>query len=131
MDLVKLDLCHNKLQGYREDDAVSFQEGFLGEFRKLKRLYLNDNQLKEFPEDIGHCSDLIELYLGGNQVSFLPDGIADCKKLRRFLCGRNKVKVVPAKLGSLDHLEELSGTFVLNETLQRAPWRPEHTKSLP
>jgi Leucine-rich repeat (LRR) protein len=58
--------------------------------KKLKYLYLHDNELSRLPDTIAQFSDLEELLVADNQLTSLPESFAKLKKLRSLELYGNK-----------------------------------------
>jgi len=74
----------------------------------LTELYLDKNQLRELPGEIGHLTNLTELYLWGNQLSELPGEICQLINLTTLDLEGNQLSELPGEIGLLKNLKKLA-----------------------
>ncbi|GCE51081.1 leucine-rich repeat domain-containing protein [Thermosporothrix hazakensis] len=74
--------------------------------RSLRILCLSDNQLTEFPPEIGKMH-LTELDLSANRLKELPAEIGKLQQLEVLDLAMNQLREVPAEIGELQQLEVL------------------------
>jgi len=66
--------------------------------KKLKKLYLNNNEFKIFPESITELTALRDLYLYENSIESIPESIDKLKKLDIFDLENNLIEHLPKSL---------------------------------
>eukprot|EP01088_Endostelium_zonatum_P020671 TRINITY_DN7734_c0_g1_i1.p1 TRINITY_DN7734_c0_g1~~TRINITY_DN7734_c0_g1_i1.p1 ORF type:complete len:1171 (-),score=307.66 TRINITY_DN7734_c0_g1_i1:44-3556(-) len=105
--------------------------GRIGKLVKLKKLFLNRNQLTSVPLELGNCAELVRLELGNNLLVELPEGLWEmlcnleelsvkmnkltsipreigwCSNLRKLILYVNRIKEIPEELGLCTALHEL------------------------
>jgi hypothetical protein len=74
----------------------------------LRWLILTDNQLREVPPELGHCTHLQKLMLAGNQLSTLPATMAACTRLELVRIAANRFTELPPWLLALPRLSWLA-----------------------
>lgn len=82
----------------------------LAKMPSLELLYMNHNEVRQLPEDIGNLKQLRRLYLGYNQLEYLPDSFYELKELRMLNLKRNKLTSLDEKIGQLYQLVNLDLT---------------------
>ena len=87
-------------------------------FINLEKLYLNYNNIKELPKEIGNLKNLKELYLGNNQIQKLQKEIFQLENLKELYLVDNWIKEIPKEIWNLKNLEEL---YLNNNNLQWLP----------
>src|SRR5262249_44435879 len=76
--------------------------------RKLQKLYLNKNQLKEVPLELWYLTDLQILNLKENQLGWLPAEIEKLSGLQELYLGSNSLRLLPPEMGHLTSLQKLN-----------------------
>ncbi len=84
----------------------------------LQTLILDGNNLQRLPKNLKHLVKLRKLSLNQNQIKRLPAGLAHCRALRDLQIENNKLVVLPKSIGSLEKLETLTLT---NNRLRQVP----------
>jgi len=74
---------------------------------ELDGLYLHNNRIKKFPEELLELSSLKELKLNGNEIEKIPDEINRLKNLKKVDFSSNKIKNMPANFKELKKIEVL------------------------
>lgn len=85
---------------------------------QLKNILLNNNKLRQLPEDIGCLSNIEELYLQGNELTSIPASIGQLVQLKELDLYDNELSSIPAELGKLIELKNL---MLDNNQLQTIP----------
>lgn len=85
--LTTLDLTHSDLENLAE----------LEQFRNLKELNLDFNNLTDFPEVVFKLRSLSALSLRANGFSVLPARLAELPDLRKLYVADNKLENIPAE----------------------------------
>ncbi len=80
----------------------------IGELTKLKRLFLQSNDIPLLPPEIGKLSNLRELYLWSNGCRLVPPEIGNLSQLTELSIFDNKLDTVPPEIGQLTRLTHLS-----------------------
>jgi Leucine-rich repeat (LRR) protein len=90
-------------------------------FRKLKYLYLDDNQLAVIPSYLGIMKNLVELSLSGNYLKQIPKKIGYLKKLEVLDLSDNNITSLPNSFVKLKALRMLriSGNQISKEEFER------------
>lgn len=96
---------------FGEKDAI-------GDLRKLKQLYLSNNQLIDLPEAVGELTQLEKLDLVGNQLIDLPETIGDLINLRELDLSNNQFTALPEVISRLTCLRAL---FISRNRLRNLP----------
>ncbi|MBA7672564.1 hypothetical protein ES703_80745 [subsurface metagenome] len=76
--------------------------------KRLKRLFLRRNKIKELPELIGFLSDLEMLDLRINEISALPSSIGLLSNLKYLNISSNTLFSLPESIGNLTSLIKLN-----------------------
>ena len=74
-----------------KNDGGEFSDK-LGHFFSL---HLTGNKLKQLPEEISGCANLIDLYVGANELKSLPRSIADLPRLAHLCASINQLQNLP------------------------------------
>jgi len=93
----------------RTDDVIRkewFKElhDCIGEFKNLRKLDLDRNQLNELPKGIGKLKKLKELNLEYNNLKELPKEIEYLKDLERLFLKGNPIEKVPEEIDKIKKL---------------------------
>lgn len=87
-----------------------------GTLIKLEELWIDDNNLKSFPQEILQLISLRILRLSGNKITLLPTAIAKLECLEELALDRNMLASLPSEIGQLAKLENLQiGGNLLSE----------------
>ncbi|MEM7512247.1 MAG: leucine-rich repeat domain-containing protein [Bacteroidota bacterium] len=94
--------------------ALHFREGEFEEFpleifqfKNLRILDLNMNQIKVLPEEISILTKLEKLDLSYCSLEYLPESIGSLQNLKSLLLLENDIDSLPESIGSLRQLEKL------------------------
>lgn len=79
----------------------------LWELSHLEKLYLNDNQLLNFPLQLIQLKKLRILNLKNNQFQVISSRIQELSSLEALDLCDNKLQTIPIELGNLPHLKKL------------------------
>ena len=79
----------------------------IGEFKFLKSLNLEHNELIKLPDEISKLENLETLYIGSNKFKEIPECIFSLKKLKYFSIRNNEITYIFSKLFDLKNLEQL------------------------
>jgi len=99
-------------QGWRElqlpgEEITSLQAADIALLKNLRAFYLQENQLRSLPDEIGQLRNLLRLYLCKNQLSSLPATIGKLKNLTTLNLSKNQLSSLPAEIGQLKNLTRL------------------------
>jgi Leucine-rich repeat (LRR) protein len=84
--------------------------------RTTKKLWINDENIKEIPDYYINLVNVIELYANENKFSEVPEDIIHLKHLRHLCFYSNKIKRLPAEMFYLSQLRMLDlGSNYINE----------------
>jgi internalin A len=97
------------------------------ELKWLKKLNLNDNQLRELPDSIGNLQNLHALHLNNNQLRELPDSIGNLQNLSLLYVTYNQLRELPDSIGNLQNLDILN---LKNNQLRELPDFITHIQNL-
>lgn len=103
-ELNKKSLIHLKLNN---NQFETLPESVTDESCQLKKLYLQNNQLTNIPENIENLKKLRELNCYNNSIQELPASFTNLKKLVKLSLRKNKFKALPPVLKKLKHLQWL------------------------
>ncbi len=92
-----LDLSSNQL--------TQLPDEFSG-FKKLRRLFLSDNNFQTMPEVLSQCPKLEMIGFKANQIEFVPDASLP-KTLRWLILTDNKIDQLPVSIGNCLPLQKL------------------------
>jgi len=99
ISLTRLDLEGNQLTNVPSPN--------IGNLKKLRFLYLNNNHLTLLPCDIGNLTNLENLRLESNNLVSLPSSIGHLKRLSNFNLSSNKLTSIPDEIRQIDTLQGL------------------------
>ncbi len=97
----------------------------IGGLNYLESLILTSNNLTELPDTIGHLTYLTELSLYNNQLITLPASIGNLSSLKELWLAKNKLTELPHSMGNLTSLE------ILNVAKNSLELIPQSIYSLP
>jgi len=92
---------------YLNDNEIKTLPPEIGLLTNLQRLYLHNNKIVKLPPEIGSLSNLRELSLYNNQIKSLPPEIASLINLQRLYLDNNQIITLPPEIGSLINLQRL------------------------
>ena len=74
---------------------------------KLKKLYVNENQLdfEGIPSGIGKLGSLEIFSAADNQLEMIPEGLCRCGALKKLVLARNKLITLPENFDQLTTLQ--------------------------
>eukprot|EP01103_Thecamoeba_quadrilineata_P019885 TRINITY_DN826_c0_g1_i2.p1 TRINITY_DN826_c0_g1~~TRINITY_DN826_c0_g1_i2.p1 ORF type:complete len:202 (-),score=29.00 TRINITY_DN826_c0_g1_i2:12-617(-) len=78
------------------------------ELSNLECLYLNYNQLKMIPNDIGRLKMLQKLFMAYNMIDKVPNVVGDLVRLKDLGLRCNQIQTLPPILSTLQRLTKLS-----------------------
>ncbi len=84
------DLENNMFVLRLDDCNIENLPNYIGHLTKLKKIDLRDNKLTELPSEICSLEDLEILDISKNEIKQLPDEIVNMKKLRLFIFNGNE-----------------------------------------
>nr|XP_002736431.1 PREDICTED: uncharacterized protein LOC100371525 [Saccoglossus kowalevskii] len=128
--LEKLDLSHN--EGISGADSLSSLDELselklnknnlrsvpnMFKLKKLQVLHMNDNLIKEIPEEIQNLYSLKELWLDYNQLTSIPSEIGELTNLRELSLLMNKLTEITPAIGKLSMLRHLNLEYNKLKTL--------------
>lgn len=81
----------------------------IGRFKRLEKLYLNENPLRTLPPEIGLLTNLTELTLGdpSRALTNLPPEIGALRRLEALRIWRHDLRDLPPSVGELSELRHL------------------------
>jgi Leucine-rich repeat (LRR) protein len=91
--------------GMFSKELPSLPEG-LWDLERLEYLWLTDNRLSPFPDDVRSLRNLRQLSLNMNGLTVLPEGIWELDGMEYSCFWRNQVTEISEDLGRLRNLEE-------------------------
>ncbi|MFM1745718.1 MAG: hypothetical protein RLZZ630_1655 [Bacteroidota bacterium] len=97
------------------------------QFKNLRYLRLNKNDIREVPSWIGDLQELRRLDLSNNRLKSIPPEIGALKKLVYLGLNRNLIESLPAEIGNLTALEELE---LWDNEIDRIPDEVKHLHQL-
>lgn len=92
---------------YLDDNLLKEIPEKISELKDLESLNLNHNHLEYLPETINGLDNLICLYLDDNYITRLPESIGRVSSLKLLHINNNNLIELPESIGSLDNLEYL------------------------
>lgn len=95
-----LDLSFNKLKKIPND--------VIGEFTNLRHLILNNNQIRELPDEIGQLTKLESLTLNDNQLIALPSTIINLTCLKKVELSNNQLTEFPLVFSNAKNLDTIN-----------------------
>ena len=100
-NLEKLTMSFNSIKHYIEAS--------IGQLQELKVLWLNNNELEGFHEEIGKLRGLTEIVASENQIAELPDNFQYLTNLQRLRLEYNQLSSIclPFALGNLTAITDL------------------------
>lgn len=135
-------LCRQKSVSPPNLDSYPRSYCARGHLSKLRRLFLENNELSSLPPEIGKLVFLRWLSLDGNRLTSLPPEIGENKKKKNSLCSvscqltyrltgllrslewlsveNNQLQTLPEELGHLSSLQSLS--FFNNPSVNSIPF---------
>ena len=75
--------------------------------RSMDELYLDGNQISEFPSLLGNWSYLDKLDLSNNKLTSLPGNIYELQRLRYLNLSNNRLMELPKEISLMDKLDVL------------------------
>lgn len=95
----------------------------LGKLKRLRRLVLNNNDIRRVPDEIGRLDMLEDLILSCNALEELPNTVAAMSTLRVLKLDSNKLKLLPYGIADVVTLEVID--CAKNDELDMMPasWR--------
>lgn len=94
-----LDLSFNKLKKIPGE--------CIGEFTNLRHLILNNNQIKELPDEIGNLVKLESLILNDNQLVSLPSTLINLTCLKKIDLSSNQLTEFPVLFANAKNLDTI------------------------
>ncbi len=88
-------------------NRFSFLPKAVLQWKFLKKLNLNNNQLSSLPIELQNLQELEELFLYKNEFKHLPKCVTQLKNLKILSLAHNKLNDIPKELGMLENLEEI------------------------
>ncbi|CAG5118137.1 unnamed protein product [Candidula unifasciata] len=114
LDLLLLGTPHNYLERkphFLNGNWLSILPQSFTELTSLTKLFLEENQLRILPEDIGNLFHLEDLFLGSNMLVELPVSFTKLVALKRCQLSKNRLMSLPENFGELKLLTELHADF--------------------
>ena len=87
--------------------GVSTLPESIGNLKSLKKLYVDQNQLKTLPESIGNLTSLTCLRVFWNKLSTLPESIGHLSSLKELNLTKNQLSALPESITKLKSLKVL------------------------
>lgn len=112
-----LDLSGNQLHTLPED---------FGRFKKLRILFLSENNFTVFPEVLAECPNLSMIGFKSNEISKIPEH-AFPKDLRWLILTDNRIEKLPDSMGALTKLQKC---MLAGNRLSRLPESMQQCRSL-
>lgn len=100
--VIGLDIHSNQLE--------EFPNAIL-KFKRLKKLYLDNNNIPSIPNDIGDLNSLTDLSLARNNISSIPQTIEKLKTLKNLGLDHNDLKEIPDIFSELSSFENIYLNF--------------------
>ena len=100
MNLRLLDLDFNGLTNGFEHDTI--------EKIKLHKLYISNNNMREFPEVVCKITTLTTLYGNNNKIINLPIELSHLVNLKQLSLANNMINEIPPEIKMLVNLEQLN-----------------------
>lgn len=121
INVLKLDLAHNKIEGLPdsianlrllhelnlENNALTDLPAAIGELRCLRIVKLGHNKLTALPQEIGKCIMIEQLICNNNLLVKFPESVINCIALMVLNLRHNRLTSVPLELGGVDTLKTL------------------------
>ena len=85
----------------------------IGKLKRLQYLELSENMLETLPEEIAGCTSLTDLHLAQNSIEYIPSSIGQLANLNILKLEQNQLVVLTASIGTCTQLTEL----ILTENL--------------
>ena len=95
-----LDLRYTKIKG---DLPATWSK-----LKKLKTVYLNNNEITALPEDLGLMESLVTVELNYNQIKVIPKSVGNLRNLVTLNLYSNKIEVLTKELENVTTLKTLS-----------------------
>jgi Leucine-rich repeat (LRR) protein len=95
----------------------------MGKLRRLRKLYLNNNRIKNLPNEIGSMEMLEEFVVSENMIEELPVSIARIPNLKVLRLTNNRLRFIPYELANILTLEEFDCGNNPNLESVPAKWR--------
>ena len=95
--------------------------------KDLKRLHLDDNELKTLPDEIGSLTCLVQLTAKGNGILKLPSSLGKLRRLRLLDLSMNELKSLPSSMRKQTALRHLLLRNNVLETIERKPKQTEES----
>lgn len=97
---------------------------------QLTVLFLNDNDIATFPEELSQLSQLRELHMHYNKLVTLPPSIGSFLHLEKLFLSHNSLVTLPPEIGRLSSLQVQFCIWLACGTLQLDDVRPYTKHSL-
>jgi internalin A len=78
-----------------------------GQLKRLKKLWLEDNDLEQFPMSICSCTAIVSLRLSGNNLNSIPQAISYLVNLEDIALDNNEFEEFPRALLNLMNLKHM------------------------
>ncbi len=95
-------------------EKINFEE----KMDHITSIWLDNNQLEEFPDNIDNLSNLSRLILSNNNLIALPESLGNLSLLEELMIRNNKIKRLPDKISNCTNLKIL---YAENNNLSSLP----------
>ncbi|CEI89483.1 hypothetical protein RMCBS344292_03838 [Rhizopus microsporus] len=95
---------------FKQIDCLSIAIPAIGYLNQLTSLLLQNNNIKELPDELWKLTSLEELNLGYNKIKKIPKEVGLLINLKELYLHNNEIQELPTQIGRLKHLSVLDLT---------------------
>ncbi|MBN1602128.1 MAG: leucine-rich repeat domain-containing protein [Chitinispirillaceae bacterium] len=117
-DISHVSRCTTLVYLYMDNNNIRSLPEDLGSLSKLEVLTFSRNQISYIPKSINGCTALRKLDCTSNRIHKLPEQFFECRKLVDLYISSNHIAKIPVQLGMLDSLRWL---FADNNAIASLP----------